>query len=210
MGDDDELRLFGEFFQKLGKFVDVRFVERRLDFVEHAEGHGTEHQDGEQDGDRRQRAFAARKKGNLGQFFPRRAGDDLDARGEGIVRFGIVHLQFRFAAAEQFSEQFFEILVDLVKARVELLLHLPFQFFESGARVVDALLHVVALGAHLLVLRGERLVFFEGVVIDRAEGVDLALQAVDERLPLFGVKVFVFILQARFVCFLIFLIDARL
>ena len=47
--------------------------------------------------------------------------------------------------------------------------------FERGARVVDALLHVVALGGHLLVLRGKRLVFFQRVVVDRPEGIDLAL-----------------------------------
>ena len=210
MGDDDELRLFGKFFEEAGEFVDVRLVQRRLDLVQHAEGHGAQHEDGEEDGDGGERPLAAREQRDLGQLLAGRAGDDLDARREGVVALGVVHLQLRAPAAEQLAEELLEVLVDAVEALVELLLHLRLQLFERGARVVDAPLHVVALGAHLLVLRAQRLVFLDGVVIDGAQGGDLAAQAVDRRLARLRVEGLVLVREAALVRLVVFLRDARL
>lgn len=71
VGDDDELRLRREPFQIGGEAIDIGVVERRFDLVENTEGHGVGFEDGKQDGDRRQRLFAARKQGNFAELLAR-------------------------------------------------------------------------------------------------------------------------------------------
>ena len=79
MCNDDELALVHETVQDFDKTADIRFVERGIHFVQHAERAGLHHVNGEEEGDRCHGAFAAGEKRNALKLLARRFGDDLDA-----------------------------------------------------------------------------------------------------------------------------------
>jgi len=111
VGDDDELGLVRHLFQHFLKTDDVRFVERRVDFVEQAERTGPDFEDGEHESDGSQRFFTAGKKGEVLHPFAERVGADLDP---GFQNIGLVgELQFRLSPAEQAGEDFLEVFVHL-------------------------------------------------------------------------------------------------
>ena len=65
--------------QHVGEPADVGFVERRVDFVEHAEGAGLVLEDADQQRERGERLFAAGEQQHVLQLLARRRGDDVDA-----------------------------------------------------------------------------------------------------------------------------------
>ena len=85
LGDDDELGAVDEAVQHFDEAVDVGFVERGVEFVEHAERAGFDHIDREQQGDGGHRAFAAGKQGDGLEFFAGRFGGDFDAGFERVA-----------------------------------------------------------------------------------------------------------------------------
>ena len=83
--DDDELALANEALEHPDETIDVRFVERRIHFVEDAEGTRTHHVNGEEKCDRRHCALAAGEERNALQLFARRFRNDVDAAIERVV-----------------------------------------------------------------------------------------------------------------------------
>ena len=59
--------------------IDIRLVERGVDFVEDAEGTRLAAEDGEQQGNGGERLFAAAQERNTAQLLAGRAGDDADS-----------------------------------------------------------------------------------------------------------------------------------
>ena len=90
------------------KAFDVRFVERRVDFVEHAERAGPAAKNRQQQRHAGQRFFAAAEQRNVARLLARRTGDDLDAAIEDVD--ARVEHDVGLAAAEQLAEQRLEVL----------------------------------------------------------------------------------------------------
>ena len=74
VGDDDELRPFGELSQRLREAADVGLVERGIDLVEHAEGRRADLEHREQQRDRGQGPLAAREHRQRLRLLARAAG----------------------------------------------------------------------------------------------------------------------------------------
>ena len=199
MGDNDKLRFFREAFEIGSESIHVRVVERRFDFVEDTERHGMRFQNREQNRNRRQRAFTARKQGDFRELFPRRASHDFDTRRERVFPFDVVDLQFRSTATEEFFEGNFEVLVDLLEARVEDTEHFRANLVERGLQIVERFLQVFALGKHFVTMRFFVLVLFHGVGIHRAEHGDLAFECGNRLRALFHVVIFNSIRQTALV-----------
>ncbi len=90
MGDDDEARR-GQalhLFQHAAEAIDVGVVERRIDFVQHAERRGVGEEDREDERGRRERLFAAGEEREVGEALAGRLGEDFEAGFERIVAFG--------------------------------------------------------------------------------------------------------------------------
>jgi len=88
--DDDELRVRQESLQKPDEPVDVRFVQRRVQLVQHAERAGLDLVNGEQQRHRRHRLLAARQERNRLQLLARRPRHDVNPALQQIV---LVHQQ---------------------------------------------------------------------------------------------------------------------
>ena len=93
----------GHLVQQVAEPLDIVVVERRVDFVQHADRRrvGEEHREDQRQ--RGQRLLAARQQRQRLRLLAGRLGDDLEAGFERIVAFDQV--QRGFAAAEQFDEQ---------------------------------------------------------------------------------------------------------
>src|SRR6202012_572030 len=61
VSDDDELRLLSHGAQHVSETADVGFVERGVDFVQHAEGAGLEEEDADEEGERGEGFLATRE-----------------------------------------------------------------------------------------------------------------------------------------------------
>jgi hypothetical protein len=116
--NEDELGLRRHALDHLAEAHGVRVVERRIDLVEHAERRRIEVEDGEHQGDRGQRLFAAGEQVDGGVLLARRLRHDLDAGIEDLVA---GEDQARLAAAEKLREQGAEMAVDGVVGLLQLL-----------------------------------------------------------------------------------------
>ena len=72
--------------EQVGEAADVGLVQRRVDFVEHAEGAGLELEDADQQRQRGERLFAAGEQQHVLQLLARGRGDDVDAALGGVLR----------------------------------------------------------------------------------------------------------------------------
>ena len=98
VGDDDELGLCRHVTQEVAEAANVRVIQRRVHFVQEAEGGGVQAEKGEDEGERGQRFFAAGEDAQVFDFFARRAHGDGDACFQYVaLRPG----EFGFAAAEE-------------------------------------------------------------------------------------------------------------
>src|SRR5262249_42792275 len=111
--------------------LDVSFVQRGIDFVQHAERAGTAPENGQQQSNTGKRFFAAGQQRNVARLFARWAGDNFDAAFQNV-------------------DAFFEdnVCVATAKQLAEQLLEMPFDRFECfgeqpaavGINTVDDLL----------------------------------------------------------------------
>src|SRR5205807_3417368 len=85
VGDDEQLGLVAELVHKVEEAMEVDVVEGGLDLVEQVEGGGPAAEDGEEEGERRQRALAAREQRELADVLAMGPSLDLDPRVEGVV-----------------------------------------------------------------------------------------------------------------------------
>src|SRR5207249_6536038 len=115
--DDDELRAVGELAQRLREAADVALVERRIDFVEHAERRGSYAEDGQEKRRRGERALAARQLRQAADPLARRSRVDVDAGLLGIL----ARAQRGLPAVEQALKEEAELAVDGLERRAELL-----------------------------------------------------------------------------------------
>jgi len=125
--DDYELRLLGPLFESGDEPLDVRLIQRRIDFVKDAEGGWSYFQQSEEQGDRRQCAFAAGEQAKRRDPLARWLGADIDtSRSPRSLR-----SPFLVVAGSVFSEQQFRLsdaeheLEVVPKRRIDLLAGLP-------------------------------------------------------------------------------------
>ena len=86
MRDYDELGVRRHRDHFAGEAPDVRFIQRRVDFVKQTEGRGTIMKYSEDQRQSGHRLFAAREQQNVLQALARRLRDDVDARFQFVVR----------------------------------------------------------------------------------------------------------------------------
>src|SRR6185369_2171097 len=177
VGDDDELGLRQEPLQDADEAVDVRFVQRRVQFVQHAEGAGFDLVNGEQQSDCRHGLFAAGKQGDALQLFARRTGHDVDATFEHVT---FVHQnEVGFAPAENLHEHQTEVVADAVEGLGEHLLGLRVNAADDLHQLDLRLGQVLALrGQELMALFGF-FVFLDRDQVDRPDFVKPPLQTYD-------------------------------
>jgi len=84
VGDDDELGLVDEAVEDFEEALDVGFVKGGVELVEHAEGAGLDHVDGEEEGDGSHGALTTGEEGDALELFPGRFGDDFDSGVERV------------------------------------------------------------------------------------------------------------------------------
>ena len=172
--DDKESRVagIGDFGQQIAKTLDIGVVERRVDFVQDTDRCGIGQEHAEQQGNCGQRLFATGQERHDLQLLARWAGHDFQAGFKRVV--GLGQGQIGPPAAEQFYEQFLEMVVDRFEGRhqsfpafaVELANALA-QAGYRGDQVIAFALHRIDLGFQFL-----RLDF--GAQVDRAHIVPLA------------------------------------
>ena len=101
VGDDDEARVgrARHLVEQVAEALDIVIVERRVDFVQHADRRriGEEHREDQRQ--RGQRLLAAREQRQRRRLLARRLGDDFEAGFQRIVV--LDQLQLGGAAAEQ-------------------------------------------------------------------------------------------------------------
>ena len=179
VGDDDELAVGDEFVQHLEEAGDVRFVEGGVELVQHAEGAGFDHVDGEEQGDCGHAALATGKEGDGGEFFAGRFGDDFDAGLEGII--GVDEFEIGFALfAKEFFEVVLEVLADLGEGLGE---HGFGGLVDLGDDVEEFFLgadEVVVLGVEEVVALFELFEFLDGVEVDGADGFEFLAEFADD------------------------------
>ena len=180
VGDDDELRAVDEAVEHLDEAADVRLVERRVEFVEHAERAGLDHVDREQQRDGGHRALATGEQRDRLQLLAGRLGDDLDA---GFERVALVeqHEVGLALLAEEFLEHVAE--VDLrtwakvsEKQALGFLVDALDDFEQLGLRGDQ----VVVLVAQEVVAFLEFLELLDGIEVDRAHRIEAALDVGDD------------------------------
>ena len=175
MGDDDALGGPRQLAERIGEPADVRLVERRVHFVEHAERHRPHLEHGEQQGDGRQGALAAREHRQCLGLLARRPRRDLDARRGEVLRIG--EGQVGIAPAEQLLEPAVERLLQGGERAAELVADELVELGDQGARLLDGpdevgalQFHPVEAGTELCVLVGREGVHRTEVVEAPAEG----------------------------------------
>src|SRR6266446_6673616 len=176
MGDHDELGGAAHLAHDLVVPADVRLVERRVHFVEQAEGSGLDEEDGEEQRDRRQRLLPAGEQVHRGQLLARRLGHDLHSRlGRGVGR--VLHqLQLRLAAAEQARKDLLEALVDQQEGLLEPLLRDPVDAGDGGTQLGDGFLQVRLLAGEDGVALADLAGLVDGRQRDLAQRLDLLPQ----------------------------------
>ena len=156
--------------QDADEAVDVRFVERRVQFVQHAERTGLDLVNREQQRHGGHRLLAAGQQRDALQLFAGRARHDVNAALQHVVL--VRQNQVRLAAAEDLDEHRAEIVADFLERLHE---HLPrlhvdaVDDFEQLRLGRDQI--VVLLGQELIALLG-LLVFLDGHQIHRADFVE--------------------------------------
>ena len=170
MGDDDELGRRGQAPQGFGEAADVGLVERRIDFVEHAERDRPDLEHGEQQRNGSQSALATRQHRQRLGLLARRPGHDLDAgRGE-VGRVG--QLEPGEAATEQLLEAFVERGLERPEGGLELVGDQRAELVDERAGSGDRRAQVVTLSLERLDPLAQLGVFLDRERIGRAELVE--------------------------------------
>ena len=177
MGDDHELAVIEETLQHRGEAVDVGFVERRVQLIEHAEGRRFDLVNREQEGHGRHGLLAAREQRNALELLARRPRHNIDACLEHIL--ALSQLEIGATTAEHLGEHGLEVGSDLLEGLNEETLGL-------GVDAVDHF-HQLALGLHqIIVLSLEEgmplfgfLVLLDGHQVDRTNVIHLPLKGLN-------------------------------
>src|SRR6516162_10390027 len=172
--DDDQLRDAAHLFEDLEQPLQVGVVQRRLDLVQHVERRRAGLEDGQEEGDRGQRALATGQQRQPLDLLARRPGFDVDARGEHVV--GLGQYQPALAAGEQPREDLLELGRGVGEGRREHLLDPVIDLFDHGEQVPPGLLQVLELVGQERVALLQRRVLLQGQGVDLAELVKLALR----------------------------------
>ena len=160
--------------EQIGEAADVGLVQRRVHFVEGAEGAGLELEDAHQQGQRGQRLFAAREQQHILQLLARRRGDDLQAALGLVLHVG--EAQEGLPALEEPREDCGEVLVDAGEGLVEFGARDQIDLLDGLLRVFDRLHQVGALRLKEAVALGGLLVLVEGHHVHRAHLLDALAQ----------------------------------
>ena len=139
----------------------------------HVERRGAGLEDGEQVGDRGQRALPAGQQRQPLDLLARRPGLDLDPGGQHVVRLG--EQQIALAAGEQPGEQLLELPRRIRVRGREHLLHPVVDLLDHGEQVAPGLAQVFQLGREEGVPFGQGGVLLQGQRVDLAQPVELAL-----------------------------------
>ena len=131
-----------------GKPIHVGFIQRRVDFIEHAERAGPVAEQRDQKRKRRQRLLSARKQQHILKLLSRRLRDDLDA-GIGLVR-SFQQPQFAVTAAEKMDEGFRESGIDRFEGFLELPPADGIDFLDGLSGVANGIEQVLTLAAQEL------------------------------------------------------------
>src|SRR5262245_40803757 len=172
--DDDQLRTAAQLLEDLEQPLQVGVVQRRLDLVQHVERRRAGLEDGQQEGDRGQRALAPRQQGQPLDLLARRPGLDVDAGGQHVV--GLGQHQAALAAGEQPREDLLELGRGVGERRREHLLDPVIDLFDHGEQVPPGLLEVFELGGEERVALLQRRELLQGERVDLAELGKLALR----------------------------------
>ena len=175
VGDDQELALREELLQLLDEAPDVRVIEGRVQLVQHAERRRLDHEDREEERDRRHRALAAREERHRLRTLPRRTRDDVDAALERILLV-LQEDEPRLAAAEEPREHRLEVLVRRLERRPE---HVPRRVVQVADQLQELRLRrkeVLLLRLLLRVALLELAALVDRDHVDRPERGDLGLQ----------------------------------
>src|SRR5499433_3932951 len=172
--DDDQLRTAAQLLEDLEQPLQVGVVQRRLDLVQHVERRRAGLEDGQQEGDRGQRALAPRQQGQPLDLLARRPGLDVDAGGQHVV--GLGQHQAALAAGEQPREDLLELGRGVGERRREHLLDPVIDLFDHGEQVPPGLLEVFELGGEERVALLQRRELLQGERVDLTELGKLALR----------------------------------
>src|SRR4051794_6177858 len=129
VSDDDELGMIEETLQDFDKAVDVRFIERSIQFVQNTEWAGLDLVNREEQGDCGHGLFAAGKQRDALKLFSWGASDDFDTAFENVTF--VSENQIRFAATENFDERFLEIVANFGERFREHFLRLRVDLIQS-------------------------------------------------------------------------------
>src|SRR4051794_35518952 len=185
-GDEARLGLLAHLTQEIAEALDIGIVERRVDFVQHADRRRVGQEYREDQRQRGQRLLAAREKRHRLRLLAGRARHDVEAGLERIL--GFDELQFRRAAAEQQREQLLETRVDLLERGKQALAPLFVEIADRGAQLLDRFVEIVALGDHAIARGFDLLQLLVGAQIDRAEALALALLGLEFLLDGGGIR----------------------
>ena len=139
MGDDQVAGLGFEHHrvEQVAEAFDVGIVQRRIDFVEHADWGGVGQEQREDQRDRGERLFAAREQGQRLQALAGGLGKDLKARFQWIV--AVDQREVRRAAFEQLGEQPLEVRVDRFERGAQPLPPFAVEVADRAAQAADRL-----------------------------------------------------------------------
>ena len=175
----------GHAVEQVAEALDIGVVQRRIDFVEHADRRRIGQEQSEDQGDGGQRLLAARQQGQRRQPLARRLGHDLQPGLERIV--ALDQLEMRLAAVEQGREQAAEMAVDLLIGFEQPDAAFAVEAADRAAQAVDRLGQFLALPRRPwcgFVELGQLLL---GDQVDRADPFALGGQALEAGLLLLGI-----------------------
>ena len=177
MGDHDELGILPQLLEQGDEAAEVDVVKCRLDLVEHVERAGARAEDGHQERERGQGLFTAGKQGQALDSLARRAGLDLDASGEHVVRLG--EHEARLAAREQGLEHTRKLRLDVRPGVGEQLQDLRVHILDHAGEVLAGLDHVVELRAQKRVALLQCLELLQRQRIDLAQCAQVLLRLLE-------------------------------
>src|SRR5450759_964080 len=165
--DEDELRLLGQLHEERREAVDVRLVERGVDFVEDAERRRLVLEDRDEERDGRERLLAAREEADRLVPLARGLRHDLETR---VERIALVQQMHRGrAAVEEALEHLAEVEVHGGERLLKALRRREVDRLDRLENLGERRLEVGLLSRQLLEPLALDLVFFECGVVDGAE-----------------------------------------
>ena len=177
VGDDDEAGGGEELFEHVDEAANIRFVERGIDFVEHAERARPVLENGHNERDGGERFFAAAEERVGEGGFSGWGGDNLDAR---LFTVGpwLEH-QVGVTAAERFAVKQLEVLTNDFECFQEHSLAVLIDLADQFQQPVLRLDEVAVLAVERIEARLERIEFLQRLHVYRADRLNFLTQAAE-------------------------------